>query len=41
MRRRGRTEIKVVKDSSVSGGKYLRTTRDNSTKNNLEDLEDC
>ena len=37
----GRTEIRVVKDSSVSGGKYLRTDRDNSTKNNLDDLPDC
>jgi Protein of unknown function (DUF3892) len=37
----GRTEIRVVKDSSVSGGKYLRTDRDNSTKNNLDDLPNC
>jgi hypothetical protein len=32
------TEIKVVQGLS---GKYLRTDRDNSTRNNLEDLPDC
>jgi hypothetical protein len=31
----GRTEIEVVKGP---GGKYLRTDRDNTTKNNLDDL---
>lgn len=34
----GRTEIKVVNGSS---GKYLRTDRDNTSKNNLDDLPDC
>jgi len=32
------TEIKVVNGST---GKYLRTMRDGSTKNNLDDLPDC
>lgn len=32
------TIIKVVNGSS---GKYLRTQRDGSTKNNLDDLPDC
>jgi hypothetical protein len=34
----GRTEIRVVDDP---GGKYLRTDRDNSKRNNLADLSDC
>jgi len=34
----GRTEIKVVNGPT---GKYLRTDRDNTTKNNLLDLPDC
>jgi hypothetical protein len=33
-----RTEIRVVKGST---GKYLRTDRDNTTRNNLLDLLDC
>jgi hypothetical protein len=37
----GRTEIRVVRDPSVSGGKYLRTDRDNTSKNNLDDLPNC
>lgn len=37
----GRTEIRVVRDPSVSGGKYLRTDRDQTDKNNLDDLPDC
>lgn len=37
----GRTEIRVVVDSSVSGGKYLRTDRDSTSRNNLDDLPDC
>lgn len=32
------TEIKVVNGST---GKYLRTLRDGSTRNNLDDLPDC
>lgn len=32
------TEVKVVNGSS---GKYLRTLRDGSTRNNLDDLPDC
>lgn len=32
------TEIKVVNGAS---GKYLRTQRDGSTNNNLDDLPDC
>lgn len=32
------TEIKVVNGAT---GKYLRTQRDGSTKNNLDDLPDC
>ncbi len=35
----GRTEIRVVNDSTK--GKYLRTDRDNTSKNNLDDLPDC
>lgn len=35
----GRTEIRVVNDPVK--GKYLRTDRDTTTKNNLDDLPDC
>lgn len=35
---RGRTEIRVVNGAN---GKYLRTDRDNTSKNNLDDLPDC
>lgn len=35
----GRTEIRVVYDPVK--GKYLRTDRDATTKNNLDDLPDC
>lgn len=35
----GRTEIRVVQDSRK--GKYLRTDRDATTRNNLDDLPDC
>ena len=34
----GRTEIRVVNGPT---GKYLRTDRDDTTKNNLDDLPDC
>lgn len=34
----GRTEIRVVNGPS---GKYLRTDRDNTSRNNLDDLPDC
>ena len=34
----GRTEIRVERGP---GGKYLRTDRDNTTKNNLDDLPDA
>lgn len=34
----GRTEITVVNGAT---GKYLRTVRDNSTGNNLDELPDC
>jgi len=34
----GRTEVRVVHGPK---GKYLRTDRDNTTKNNLDDLPDC
>lgn len=34
----GRTEIHVVKGPT---GKYLRTDRDTTRKNNLDDLPDC
>ena len=34
----GRTEIHVVDGPH---GKYLRTDRDNTSKNNLDDLPDC
>lgn len=34
----GRTEIQVVNGAT---GKYLRTDRDNTSKNNLDDLPDC
>lgn len=33
-----RTEIKVVKGPT---GKYLRTDRDSTSRNNLDDLPDC
>lgn len=35
----GRTEIRVVKDSVK--GEYLRTDRDTTTRNNLDDLPNC
>ena len=34
----GRTEIRVVQGAS---GKYLRTDRDNTPRNNLDELPDC
>ena len=34
----GRTEIRVVNGQN---GKYLRTDRDSTSKNNLDDLPDC
>lgn len=34
----GATQIRVVNGST---GKYLRTDRDNTTRNNLDDLPDC
>ena len=34
----GRTEIHVVNGAN---GKYLRTDRDSTSKNNLDDLPDC
>lgn len=34
----GRTEIRVVNGPT---GKYLRTDRDSTAKNNLDDLPDC
>lgn len=34
----GRTTIRVVNGQS---GKYLRTDRDNTSRNNLDDLPDC
>ena len=34
----GRTEIRVVEGAK---GKYLRTDRDGTSKNNLDDLPDC
>ncbi|MBL4662024.1 MAG: DUF3892 domain-containing protein [Flavobacteriaceae bacterium] len=34
----GRTEIRVVDGPN---GKYLRTDRDNTEKNNLDDLPNC
>lgn len=34
----GRTEIKVVNGPN---GKYLRTDRDSTSRNNLDDLPDC
>lgn len=34
----GRTAIRVV---DAPDGKYLRTDRDNTPRNNLEDLPDC
>lgn len=37
----GRTEIRVVHDRTVSGGKYLRTDWDATQRNNLDDLPDC
>ena len=33
-----RTDIRVV---NGPGGKYLRTDKDNTTRNNLDDLPDC
>ena len=37
-RREERTAIRVVKGPT---GKYLRTDRDDTTRNNLDDLPDC
>lgn len=37
----GRTEILVVKNASVSGGKYLRTAPNNEHNDNLDELPDC
>ena len=34
----GRTEIRVVNGPT---GKYLRTDRDNTSRNNLDDLPNC
>lgn len=34
----GHTEIRVVQGRN---GKYLRTDRDNTSRNNLDDLPDC
>ncbi|MCC6712189.1 MAG: DUF3892 domain-containing protein [Candidatus Dadabacteria bacterium] len=34
----GRTEIRVVNGPN---GKYLRTDRDNTSRNNLDDLPNC
>ena len=34
----GRTNIRVVQGPN---GKYLRTDRDNTSRNNLDDLPDC
>ena len=34
----GRTEIRVVNGPT---GKYLRTDRDSTSRNNLDDLPDC
>jgi hypothetical protein len=34
----GRSEIRVVNGAT---GKYLRTDRDDTTSNNLDDLPDC
>lgn len=36
--RDGRTEIRVVNGPN---GKYLRTDRDSTSRNNLDDLPDC
>jgi len=35
----GRTEIRVVNDPRT--GKYLRTDRDSTSRNNLDELPDC
>jgi hypothetical protein len=35
----GRTEIRVVNDPVK--GKYLRTDRDSTSRNNLDELPDC
>lgn len=37
----GRSDIEVVRDSSVSGGEYLRTDPNGSCSDNLDDLPDC
>lgn len=34
----GRTEVRVVNGAQ---GKYLRTDRDSTSRNNLDDLPDC
>lgn len=34
----GRTEVRVVDGAH---GRYLRTDRDSTTRNNLDDLDDC
>jgi len=39
--RSGGSLVEVVHDSSVSGGKYLRTKPNGGTANNLDNLPDC
>lgn len=36
-----RAEVRVIHDSRVAGGKYLRTDPDITTSNNLDDLPMC
>lgn len=37
----GRSDIEVIEDASVAGGKYLRTDPNGSCSDNLDDLPDC
>lgn len=37
----GRSDIQVINDSSVSGGRYLRTDPNGSCTDNLDTLPDC
>jgi len=37
----GGSVVEVVKDPTVADGFYLRSRKDGSTKNNLDELPDC
>lgn len=37
----GRSDIEVIRDATVAGGKYLRTDPNGSCSDNLDNLPDC